>query len=494
MHPKSHRLSLHEGDDIMLIGAAYIRVSTDDQLDLSPDSQLDEIKKYAAANDIVLSPDYIFMEQEGRSGKKAENRPEFQRMISTAKVKPKPFDCILVWKFSRFARNQDESTFYKGMLRKKLGIDVVSVSEPIMEGMYGRLIEMIIEWQDEFYSYNLGVEVKRGMTKKAELKGYQIVPCLGYAAVGNGKPFVIVEDEYKIVEDIFRMYALENLDRTSIARRLNAQGKKAKRGNPFEQRTITRILTNPFYNGTVSWNGISFQGSHETRQSVTGLYDICQERLKQEFRPVKRRSISTCRHWLSGILKCSVCGATMSYNGGGKSRPDAVFACWKYAKGLHKESCSVTVAKAERIVIRSLEKILETGNFEYDRIPRPASEQDSSQKAAIEVKLERLALKEERIRSAYENGIDSLEEYRTRKEQLLKERAELEAELASLEPADCSPAPSHEELMERVKTVHDLLCSPNVDFETKGTALRSILKFIVFDRKADRFEFHYYIS
>lgn len=478
----------------MLIGAAYIRVSTDDQLDLSPDSQLDEIKKYAAANDIVLSPDYIFMEQEGRSGKKAENRPEFQRMISTAKVKPKPFDCILVWKFSRFARNQDESTFYKGMLRKKLGIDVVSVSEPIMEGMYGRLIEMIIEWQDEFYSYNLGVEVKRGMTKKAELKGYQIVPCLGYAAVGNGKPFVIVEDEYKIVEDIFRMYALENLDRTSISRRLNAQGKKAKRGNPFEQRTITRILTNPFYNGTVSWNGISFQGSHETRQSVTGLYDICQERLKQEFRPVKRRSISTCRHWLSGILKCSVCGATMSYNGGGKSRPDAVFACWKYAKGLHKESCSVTVAKAERIVIRSLEKILETGNFEYDRIPRPASEQDSSQKAAIEVKLERLALKEERIRSAYENGIDSLEEYRTRKEQLLKERAELEAELASLEPADCSPAPSHEELMERVKTVHDLLCSPNVDFETKGTALRSILKFIVFDRKADRFEFHYYIS
>ena len=478
----------------MLIGAAYIRVSTDDQLDLSPDSQLDEIKKYAATNDIVLSPDYIFMEQEGRSGKKAENRPEFQRMISTAKVKPKPFDCILVWKFSRFARNQDESTFYKGMLRKKLGIDVVSVSEPTMEGMYGRLIEMIIEWQDEFYSYNLGVEVKRGMTKKAELKGYQIVPCLGYAAVGNGKPFVIVEDEYKIVEDIFRMYALENLDRTAIARRLNAQGKKAKRGNPFEQRTITRILTNPFYNGTVSWNGISFQGSHETRQSVTDLYDICQERLKQEFRPVKRRSISTCRHWLSGILKCSVCGATMSYNGGGKSRPDAVFACWKYAKGLHKESCSVTVAKAERIVIRSLEKILETGNFEYDRIPRPASEQDSSQKVAIGVKLERLALKEERIRAAYENGIDSLEEYRTRKEQLLKERAELEAELASLEPADCSPALSREELLERVKTVHDLLCSPDVDFETKGTALRSILKFIVFDRKADRFEFHYYIS
>ena len=88
----------------------------------------------------------------------------------------------------------------------------------------------------------------------------------------------------------------------------------------------------------------------------------------------------------------------MSYNGGGKSRPDAVFACWKYAKGLHKESCSVTCSQGRENCHCSLEKILETGNFEYDRIPRPASEQDSSQKAAIEVKLERLALKEERIR------------------------------------------------------------------------------------------------
>ena len=77
-------------------------------------------------------------------------------MISTAKVKPKPFDCILVWKFSRFARNQDEAPL-QGDAQEKLGIDVISVSEPIMEGMYGRLIEMIIEWQDEFYSYNLGV-------------------------------------------------------------------------------------------------------------------------------------------------------------------------------------------------------------------------------------------------------------------------------------------------------------------------------------------------
>ena len=131
-------------------GAVYIRVSTDMQMEQSPESQLVEIKRYAAAHNIIIPSQFIFMEQEGRSGRKAGNRLQFQNMIAVAKTKPKPFDCVLVWKFSRFARNQDESTFYKSMLRKKLGIDVISVSEPIMDGMYGRLIEMIIEWQDEF--------------------------------------------------------------------------------------------------------------------------------------------------------------------------------------------------------------------------------------------------------------------------------------------------------------------------------------------------------
>jgi len=150
------------------IGAAYVRVSTDDQLDVSPESQLEEIRGYCERNNILLRHEYIFIEAEGKSGRRSENREAFQRMIATAKSSPRPFDVIVLWKFSRFARNQDESTFYKSMLRKKLGIDVVSVSEPLIEGMYGRLIEMIIEWQDEFYSVNLSAEVMRSMKYKAE--------------------------------------------------------------------------------------------------------------------------------------------------------------------------------------------------------------------------------------------------------------------------------------------------------------------------------------
>ena len=89
--------------------ACYIRVSTDDQTEYSPDSQKKLIMEYAAAHSLALPEEFIFMEQEGVSGRIAEKRPEFQRMIGAAKGRPRPFDVILVWKYSRFARNQEES-------------------------------------------------------------------------------------------------------------------------------------------------------------------------------------------------------------------------------------------------------------------------------------------------------------------------------------------------------------------------------------------------
>ena len=87
-------------------GALYIRVSTDDQTEYSPDAQKRLLLDYAKKNNIMVSNEYIFVE-EGISGTKADKRPLFQKMVGLAKSKDKPFDVILLWKFSRFARNQE---------------------------------------------------------------------------------------------------------------------------------------------------------------------------------------------------------------------------------------------------------------------------------------------------------------------------------------------------------------------------------------------------
>lgn len=156
-------------------------------------------------------------------------------MIAAAKSPDHPVDLILVWKFSRFARNQEESIVYKSLLKKQHNVEVVSVSEPLSDDPFGSLIERIIEWMDEYYSIRLSGEVLRGMKEKALRNGYQSSPCLGYEAVGHGKPFQINEAEYAMVSYIMDLYDNQNMDETAIARKCNDLGYKTKRGNPFEQ-------------------------------------------------------------------------------------------------------------------------------------------------------------------------------------------------------------------------------------------------------------------
>ena len=66
-------------------GAAYIRVSTDDQTELSPDAQLRMIRAAALADGFSIPEPFIFIEKRGISGRHAGNRPAFQKMIAEAK-------------------------------------------------------------------------------------------------------------------------------------------------------------------------------------------------------------------------------------------------------------------------------------------------------------------------------------------------------------------------------------------------------------------------
>ena len=479
------------------IGAAYVRVSTDDQTELSPDAQIRVILDAAKADGFIIPKEYIFIEKKGISGRKADNRSEFQRMIAFAKSqRPAPFKRLYLWKFSRFARNQEESTFYKGILRKKCGVEIKSVSEPIMEGMFGRLIETIIEWFDEYYSINLSGEVIRGMTEKALREGYQSTPCLGYRAVGEGKPFIVDEKSYAIVEYIFQTYH-SGKDMTATARATNSKGYRTRRGNRFDRRGINRILTNRFYIGEVVWNGYTFQGTHEIRTSITSIFDDVQKRLEKEYRPQKRREVSSNAHWLSGMLKCSVCGSSLGYNRSNdqKKRPD-FFQCWKYAKGFHEGSCCLSVRLAEKAVIESLEEVLATNELEYEYI-RKTNDTVNAEEVAIQEALAHLEVKERRIREAYENEIDTLEEYKQNKLRLKSEREELMADAERLHrQAEQAPdvVPSKEDVMRQVAHVHEIISDSNIDYETKGNALRKIVKDIVFDRKKGHLYIHFYVS
>lgn len=397
---------------------------------------------------------------------------------------------ILVWKFSRFARNQDESVFYKSILRKKCGIDVVSITEPIMEGMYGRLIETIIEWNDEFYSYNLSQEVIRGMDEKDLRGGYQSTPCLGYAAVGHGNPHVIVEDEYKIYQYICDQFDFQHVDPTAIARKCNEMGFRTKRGNLFQARTVKNILRNPFYVGTVIWNGHEFIGTHETRMPRE-RYEERIRRMDSMYQPKQRRNISGCRHWLSGIVKCPYCGASLGFNNSSRPRTPPFFSCWKYGKGYHRESVSITEKKLVRAVVQNFEDILSGQNFEFQYIP--SKQDDRTEIDLLKAELGKLDGRERRIRLAFETEIDTLEEYRENKLRLAAERERLLSELAEKENG-AGKLPDRNAVLSRIQTVYDVIQDPDVDYTLKGDLMRSIVKEIIYDKENSKLIFHFYSS
>ena len=160
-------------------------------------------------------------------------------------------------------------------------------------------------------------------------------------------------------------------------------------------------------------------------------------------RTPKSRNPSACKHWLSGLLKCPVCGATMTVTAGSTSCP--YFQCWKYAKGFHKGSNSITVAKAERTVYHYFDDILAGADFSFAVRDRKQEQEDDETIQRLQQALAHLSVRESRVKMAFENGIDTLEEYGANKKRLAEERQSLQEELDRV----LTPAAQPETILER---------------------------------------------
>jgi len=477
----------------MRTGAVYIRVSTDMQVELSPDSQFKMIQQYAKANDIIITDRFVYID-EGISGRKAEKRPAFMEMIGTAKLKPKPFDVILVWKFSRFARNREDSIVYKSMLKKECGIDVISISEPVGEDKTSILIEALLEAMDEYYSLNLAEEVRRGMTEKISRGGIVVAPPFGYS-IDNG--VYVPDDNAKIVKMIFDKY-LNGTGMRTIAQELNDMGIKTNRGNTFGNRNIEYILTNITYIGKLRWNPdgkattshkyvatedtIIVDGHHEpiidnnSFEAVQKL--IAEHKAKYPKYHQQRRN----EYLFRGIVRCSDCGATLtrlSFKSGDSLQ------CHNYSRGQCKVSHSITIAKLRTAVIDIIKEHINNVN-NITVVPKNQQQKrvSNTEYAMITDKIEKEEMKLKRIKEAYEDGIDTLEEYKANKTKITRSIEALQQKLNALTETKKDVSVSTETsirnaLIKTYKTIIDPKCTP----EKFNSALYDIIETITFDRK-----------
>ena len=97
-------------------------------------------------------------------------------------------------------------------------------------------------------------------------------------------------------------------------------------------------------------------------------------------------------------------------------------------------------------------------------------------------------------KSSYREGIDTLEEYKANKAIIQKERESLEQQLKKLKKAahksDQDPADA---MLQKVRSVYDILISNNYTYVQKNEALKQIIDKIIYDRKNDSLKIYFFL-
>ena len=452
--------------------ALYARVSTTRQADndLSIPDQLRQLKEWCKANGHVVVQEYI----EPGASATDDKRPAFQQMISDALLKPSAFEAIIIHSLSRFFRDGIEFGVYERKLKRN-GVQVVSITQPTSDDAGGEMMRRIINLFDEHQSKENSKHTSRAMKENAR-QGFfngSHAP-FGYKAVSTDisgsrgrkkKKLEINEAEAGIVRLVFDLYLHGHQGRVmgikEIAKHLTAKG-LLMRGKPWGIQKVHKLLSDPLYMGAHYFNVIDSK-THTKRPpsewikvAVPPIIDAAtfeQVRAKCEQRgpsktPPRRVSSSTL---LTGLLKCGVCGGSMTLVTG-KSGAYRYYKCTtRQNKGNHAcTSDNLSMEALDKLVLNRLAERV----FAPDRLQamiaglrRRIKSSKTDQQARINELNRQLKHTEERqhrLLDAIESGVVDLDETVQRRAQQLKAAREaLLVELAGVRRDHSLPVVEH---------------------------------------------------
>ena len=172
--------------------------------------------------------------------------------------------------------------------------------EPVEEAL-------LAQWRAGAGSSGVGERVREAMRRKA-VKGEVLGrPPYGYR-VGSRHRLELIADEAAVIRLIFHLYIHDDLGIRLIARRLNEEGYRTRRGGNWSMVTIRDILRNRAYLGTYARFGVRVPGSHAALVSPEDFR-------KAQEKMADRRTAGGPRHaqpfLLSGLAYCGSCGNRM---------------------------------------------------------------------------------------------------------------------------------------------------------------------------------------
>ena len=191
-----------------------------------------------------------------------ENRAEFQKLLSECRAGN--IDLVITKSISRFARN---TVVLLQTVRelKSMGVDVYFEEQNIHStSADGELMLTILASYAQEESLSASENQKWRIKKNFEDGKPWSGQIIGYR-YENGV-YIVKPEEAEIVRSIFADY-LSGLGVEAIMKKLNAQGKTTRNGNPWGRSCVRKVLGNYSYTGNLLLQ-TTFRENHITKKTL----------------------------------------------------------------------------------------------------------------------------------------------------------------------------------------------------------------------------------
>ncbi len=280
----------------------------------------------------TFTPIKSIFADEGISGTKLKNREAFKRMIDHATRKD--FDAIYVKNIQRFARNVEDGS---GILKKLklIGVKVI-FEDGCLNNFDDEMVINILLSAAQEESRSKGRAVQFGLHHAQKQGKWTAGEPYGYHK--ENAMLVPIAAEIEVVREIFSLY-LAGLGCGSIAKRLNTEGKRTRKGLPWYPTLVFDIIQNPIYIGkhithrfentdvnveSLVCNGVKFNSQKATdasewivtdREDLRAVDDECfyaaQEERKKRADLSSRKNRPSTKHLFSNLLRCHGCNQAL---------------------------------------------------------------------------------------------------------------------------------------------------------------------------------------
>jgi len=291
----------------------YSRKSTEseDRQVLSIESQIDKTKELAnRLGARIAEKDFL---SESKSAKITANRPKFKEMAD--RIESGSLNGIIVWHPDRLSRNAIDSAILIDLMDREKLVEIVTPTQTFKNTPIDKFMFSLMCNQAKMENDKKGVDVKRGLDKKASMGIFPNQPPFGYtndkyAEKGN-KTIESDKERLPILRRMIDLMLTGNYTPLKIRDiATNEWGFRTPKGKKIGRSTVYRFFTNTFYYGMYEYplkSGNWFKGTHETIMTEEE-YDKIQFLLGRKGRPRPKKHIFS----FTGMMRCGECKAMIT--------------------------------------------------------------------------------------------------------------------------------------------------------------------------------------